>query len=151
MHLAAKEWINRYNAIVIGPNTRAKVAAVCVDIELQAKMMIAFEDLRAQVLADLCAKVLGPGFDPWSTVEALLRSMSTGGYRGFDPWATTEDLHREPVSPVVKIAATGLFVLAAMCLYTNKSPGSLAVALRRSIGGRPVLHIVNIAARGLMV
>ena len=121
MHLAAKEWINRYNAIVIGPNTRAKVAAVCVDIELQAKMMIAFGDLRAIVLADLCAKVLGPGFDPWSTVEALLRSMSTGGHPGFDPWATIEDLQRstggQPVSHVVKIAVGGLCVLIAVCLY----------------------------------
>ena len=126
MHLAAKEWINRYNAIVIGPNTRAIVAAVCVDIELQAKLMIAFEDLRAQVLADVCAKVLGPGFDPWSTVEALLESMSTGGHPGFDPWATIEDLQRGPVSLVVKIAARPLFVLAAICLYTNKGPSSLA-------------------------
>ena len=77
MYLAADELANRYNVIVIGPETRVKLAKKCADVQFLAKVIKGYGDYRGQVVVDVCTEVLGPLFDPWSAVEALPRS--TGG------------------------------------------------------------------------
>lgn len=126
MHLAADELAKRYNAIVIDPETRVKLAKVCADFPYIAKVIKRYGDYRGQVVVDVCADVLGSGFDPWNIVEALPRS--TGG---------------QPVSHVVDIAAGAFCVFVAICLYTDTSPGSLATSFGRWITCGPLGRLVR--------
>lgn len=118
MLLDAREWARRYNARVIDldPRVDLALAEACADIQFQERVIRAYGDLRGQVVADVCADVLGPGFA--RSITSLAFRSSTGG---------------QPVSPVVNVAAGGLMVVFVICLYTGTGPGSLAISFTREV------------------